>query len=85
MLCASLQYDEQEAHERYVVFYEDVLPEFQSVGTVVQFKVCLIFLIKKLYLYSATKIMLLLAKGTLIRATKCPNSSRNIAAKQVEK
>ncbi|KAJ0056369.1 hypothetical protein NL108_006874 [Boleophthalmus pectinirostris] len=34
-----LEYSEEELHESFIDFYHDVLPEFRSVGTVVQFKV----------------------------------------------
>ncbi|XP_039600936.1 U2 small nuclear ribonucleoprotein auxiliary factor 35 kDa subunit-related protein 2 isoform X1 [Polypterus senegalus] len=36
---ASLEYSDEEIHQQFLDFYEDVLPEFQSVGKVVQFKV----------------------------------------------
>ncbi|KAG2456976.1 KPB2 kinase, partial [Polypterus senegalus] len=35
---ASLEYSDEEIHQQFLDFYEDVLPEFQSVGKVVQFK-----------------------------------------------
>ncbi|KAJ0001604.1 hypothetical protein NQD34_001400 [Periophthalmus magnuspinnatus] len=34
-----LEHSEEELHESFIDFYHDVLPEFRSVGTVVQFKV----------------------------------------------
>lgn len=36
---ACLEHSEEELHEHFTEFYHDVLPEFRSVGTVVQFKV----------------------------------------------
>ncbi|MBN3279591.1 U2AFM protein, partial [Polyodon spathula] len=36
---ASLEYSEEEVHQQFLDFYEDVLPEFKSVGKVLQFKV----------------------------------------------
>nr|XP_061796127.1 U2 small nuclear ribonucleoprotein auxiliary factor 35 kDa subunit-related protein 2-like [Nerophis lumbriciformis] len=36
---ASLEYSEEELHESFTEFYHDVLPEFRTVGKVVQFKV----------------------------------------------
>ncbi|KAG7467170.1 hypothetical protein MATL_G00150590 [Megalops atlanticus] len=36
---ASLEYSEEEVHQQFLDFYQDVLPEFRSVGKVVQFKV----------------------------------------------
>ncbi|XP_022098711.1 U2 small nuclear ribonucleoprotein auxiliary factor 35 kDa subunit-related protein 1-like [Acanthaster planci] len=35
-----LEYDEGDAYERFLEFYDDVLPELKDFGTVVQFKVC---------------------------------------------
>ena len=35
-----VQFEEGELYERFKAFYDDVLPEFQRIGTVVQFKVC---------------------------------------------
>ncbi|XP_038050060.1 U2 small nuclear ribonucleoprotein auxiliary factor 35 kDa subunit-related protein 1-like [Patiria miniata] len=35
-----LEYDEGDAYERFLEFYNDVLPELKEFGTVVQFKVC---------------------------------------------
>ncbi|XP_062280360.1 U2 small nuclear ribonucleoprotein auxiliary factor 35 kDa subunit-related protein 2 [Scomber scombrus] len=37
---ASLEHSEEELQESFIEFYHDVLPEFKSVGKVVQFKVC---------------------------------------------
>jgi len=37
---ASLEYSDEETYQQFLEFYEDVLPEFQNVGKVVQFKVC---------------------------------------------
>lgn len=37
---ACLEHSEEELHESFLEFYHDVLPEFKSVGKVVQFKVC---------------------------------------------
>lgn len=36
---ACLEHSEEELHESFVEFYHDVLPEFKSVGKVLQFKV----------------------------------------------
>lgn len=36
---ASLEYSDEETYQQFLEFYEDVLPEFQNVGKVVQFKV----------------------------------------------
>lgn len=36
---ASLEHSEEELHESFTEFYHDVLPEFKTVGKVVQFKV----------------------------------------------
>ncbi|XP_029459090.1 U2 small nuclear ribonucleoprotein auxiliary factor 35 kDa subunit-related protein 2 isoform X2 [Rhinatrema bivittatum] len=36
---ASLEYSEEEIYQQFVEFYDDVLPEFKSVGKVIQFKV----------------------------------------------
>lgn len=36
---ACLEHSEEELHESFVEFYQDVLPELKSVGKVVQFKV----------------------------------------------
>ncbi|KAI1899551.1 hypothetical protein AGOR_G00062950 [Albula goreensis] len=36
---ASLEFSEDDLHQNFLEFYEDVLPEFKSVGKVVQFKV----------------------------------------------
>lgn len=36
---ASLEHSEEELQESFIEFYHDVLPEFKSVGKVVQFKV----------------------------------------------
>ncbi|MBN3315266.1 U2AFM protein, partial [Atractosteus spatula] len=36
---ASLEYSEEEVFQQFLEFYEDVLPEFKTVGKVVQFKV----------------------------------------------
>nr|XP_015219250.1 PREDICTED: U2 small nuclear ribonucleoprotein auxiliary factor 35 kDa subunit-related protein 2 isoform X1 [Lepisosteus oculatus] len=36
---ASLEYSEEEIFQQFLEFYEDVLPEFKTVGKVVQFKV----------------------------------------------
>lgn len=36
---ACLEHSEEELHESFLEFYHDVLPEFRSVGKVVQFKV----------------------------------------------
>ncbi|XP_019384823.1 PREDICTED: U2 small nuclear ribonucleoprotein auxiliary factor 35 kDa subunit-related protein 2 [Crocodylus porosus] len=36
---ASLEYSEEETYQQFLEFYEDVLPEFKSVGKVIQFKV----------------------------------------------
>nr|XP_028583448.1 U2 small nuclear ribonucleoprotein auxiliary factor 35 kDa subunit-related protein 2 [Podarcis muralis] len=36
---ASLEYSEEEMHQQFLDFYEDVLPEFRNVGKVIQFKV----------------------------------------------
>ncbi len=36
----SLEYDDSELYKSFVEFYNDVVPEFKSVGRVVQFKVC---------------------------------------------
>lgn len=36
---ACLEHSEEDLHESFVEFYHDVLPEFKSVGKVVQFKV----------------------------------------------
>ncbi|XP_051967498.1 U2 small nuclear ribonucleoprotein auxiliary factor 35 kDa subunit-related protein 2 [Xyrauchen texanus] len=36
---ASLEYSEEEVHQQFLDFYEDVLPEFKNAGRVVQFKV----------------------------------------------
>lgn len=38
---ASLEYSDEETYQQFLEFYEDVLPEFQNVGKVVQFKVCI--------------------------------------------
>ena len=35
----SLEYDEGDAYLRFLEFYEDVLPEFKEIGSLVQFKV----------------------------------------------
>ena len=35
-----VQFEEGELYERFKAFYDDVLPEFSRIGTVVQFKVC---------------------------------------------
>ncbi|KAJ7401522.1 hypothetical protein BTVI_95213 [Pitangus sulphuratus] len=35
---ASLEYSDEETYQQFLEFYEDVLPEFQNVGKVVQFK-----------------------------------------------
>ncbi|XP_047436410.1 U2 small nuclear ribonucleoprotein auxiliary factor 35 kDa subunit-related protein 2 [Mugil cephalus] len=37
---ACLEHSEEELHESFLEFYHDVLPEFKSVGKVLQFKVC---------------------------------------------
>uniref|UniRef100_A0A1A8ECL5 Zinc finger (CCCH type), RNA-binding motif and serine/arginine rich 2 n=2 Tax=Nothobranchius kadleci TaxID=1051664 RepID=A0A1A8ECL5_NOTKA len=37
---ACLEHSEEELHDSFLEFYHDVLPEFKSVGSVVQFKVC---------------------------------------------
>ncbi|XP_037552796.1 U2 small nuclear ribonucleoprotein auxiliary factor 35 kDa subunit-related protein 2 [Nematolebias whitei] len=37
---ACLEHSEEDLHESFLEFYHDVLPEFKSVGKVVQFKVC---------------------------------------------
>ena len=37
-----VQFEEGELYERFKAFYDDVLPEFQRIGTVVQFKVCVL-------------------------------------------
>ena len=34
------QFEEGELYERFKAFYDDVLPEFSRIGTVIQFKVC---------------------------------------------
>ncbi|KAJ8256156.1 hypothetical protein COCON_G00200200 [Conger conger] len=36
---ASLEYSEDDVHQHFLDFYQDVLPEFRNVGKVVQFKV----------------------------------------------
>ncbi|KAI7795477.1 U2 small nuclear ribonucleoprotein auxiliary factor 35 kDa subunit-related protein 2 [Triplophysa rosa] len=36
---ASLEYSEEEVHQQFLEFFEDVLPEFRNAGRVVQFKV----------------------------------------------
>ena len=36
----NLEFEEREVYQHFKDFYHDVLPEFQSVGKVVQFKVC---------------------------------------------
>lgn len=36
---ACLEHSEEDLHEYFIEFYHDVLPEFRSVGKVVQFKV----------------------------------------------
>ncbi|XP_030058173.1 U2 small nuclear ribonucleoprotein auxiliary factor 35 kDa subunit-related protein 2 [Microcaecilia unicolor] len=36
---ASLEYSEEEIYQQFLEFYNDVLPEFKSVGKVIQFKV----------------------------------------------
>ncbi|KAG5833308.1 hypothetical protein ANANG_G00274570 [Anguilla anguilla] len=36
---ASLEYSEDDVHQHFLEFYQDVLPEFRNVGKVVQFKV----------------------------------------------
>ncbi|KAG5261708.1 hypothetical protein AALO_G00287470 [Alosa alosa] len=36
---ANLEYSEDEVHQQFLDFYEDVLPEFKSAGKVIQFKV----------------------------------------------
>ncbi|XP_026862709.2 U2 small nuclear ribonucleoprotein auxiliary factor 35 kDa subunit-related protein 2 [Electrophorus electricus] len=36
---ASLEYSEEELHQQFLDFYEDVLPEFRNAGKVIQFKV----------------------------------------------
>ncbi|KAK6195831.1 hypothetical protein SNE40_001179 [Patella caerulea] len=36
----SLEYEDKELYNSFIEFYEDVLPEFKSIGTVTQFKVC---------------------------------------------
>ncbi|XP_077568850.1 uncharacterized protein zrsr2 isoform X2 [Stigmatopora nigra] len=36
---ASLEYGEEELHESFTEFYHDVLPEFRTIGKVIQFKV----------------------------------------------
>uniref|UniRef100_A0A2C9JJH9 Uncharacterized protein n=1 Tax=Biomphalaria glabrata TaxID=6526 RepID=A0A2C9JJH9_BIOGL len=36
----SLEYDENELYNSFKDFYEDIVPEFKSVGTIVQLKVC---------------------------------------------
>lgn len=36
---ACLEHSEEELQESFIEFYHDVLPEFKSVGKVVQFKV----------------------------------------------
>ncbi|XP_042820089.1 U2 small nuclear ribonucleoprotein auxiliary factor 35 kDa subunit-related protein 2-like isoform X1 [Panthera tigris] len=36
---ASLEYSEEETYQQFLDFYDDVLPEFRSVGKVIQFKV----------------------------------------------
>lgn len=36
---ASLEHSEEDLQEHFLEFYHDVLPEFQSLGRVVQFKV----------------------------------------------
>ncbi|XP_076880799.1 uncharacterized protein zrsr2 [Brachyhypopomus gauderio] len=36
---ASLEYSEEELHQQFLDFYEDVLPEFRNAGKVMQFKV----------------------------------------------
>nr|XP_055040330.1 U2 small nuclear ribonucleoprotein auxiliary factor 35 kDa subunit-related protein 2 isoform X2 [Misgurnus anguillicaudatus] len=36
---ASLEYSEEDVHQQFLDFYEDVLPEFKNAGKVVQFKV----------------------------------------------
>lgn len=35
----ALEYDEGEVYQHFKEFYNDVLPEFQAIGKVVQFKV----------------------------------------------
>lgn len=35
-----LEFDEQDAYEKFLEFYDDVYPEFQKSGRIVQFKVC---------------------------------------------
>ncbi|XP_024150994.1 U2 small nuclear ribonucleoprotein auxiliary factor 35 kDa subunit-related protein 2 [Oryzias melastigma] len=37
---ACLEHSEEDLHDSFLEFYHDVLPEFKSVGKVVQFKVC---------------------------------------------
>ncbi|XP_070538973.1 U2 small nuclear ribonucleoprotein auxiliary factor 35 kDa subunit-related protein 2-like isoform X2 [Ptychodera flava] len=36
----SLEFDESDAYKDFILFYDDVLEEFQEVGEVIQFKVC---------------------------------------------
>ncbi|CAI9539362.1 unnamed protein product [Staurois parvus] len=36
---ASLEYGEEEIYQQFLEFYDDVIPEFKSVGQVIQFKV----------------------------------------------
>ncbi|CAG7718394.1 unnamed protein product [Allacma fusca] len=36
----NLEYEDSELHREFLVFYHDVLPEFQKFGNVLQFKVC---------------------------------------------
>ncbi len=44
LLLPSIQYDEGELYEQFIVFYNDVLPEFRMAGKVVQFKVSIKFI-----------------------------------------
>ncbi|ESO86446.1 hypothetical protein LOTGIDRAFT_235470 [Lottia gigantea] len=36
----SLEYEDTDLYNSFLEFYQDVLPEFQSIGKVIQFKVC---------------------------------------------
>ena len=36
----SLEFEENDMNQHYANFYQDVLPEFQAAGQVIQFKVC---------------------------------------------
>lgn len=36
----SLEYDDEELYQSFKEFYNDVVPEFKKLGTIVQFKVC---------------------------------------------